>query len=160
MEPRIMYGRVAPGAMMAMQALEQYVAKSELETALLDLVRTRASQINGCAYCIDMHTKDARLSGETEQRLYELSAWRETPFYTERERAALAWTEALTLVGNSHVPDDVYTLARQFFDEKELVDLTMAIIAINGWNRLAVAFRTVPGTYRPTGARQPGAATA
>jgi AhpD family alkylhydroperoxidase len=160
MEPRIVYGRVAPGAMTAMQALEQYVAKSGLEPALLDLVKTRASQINGCAYCIDMHTKDARLRGETEQRLYGLTAWRETPFYTDRERAALAWTEAVTLVGSSHVPDEVYTLAREFFDEKELVDLTVALIAINGWNRLAVGFRTVPGSYRPKAERQSVAVTA
>jgi alkylhydroperoxidase family enzyme len=103
---------------------------------------------NDNAYCIDMHTKDARAHGETEQRLYGLSAWRETPFYTERERAALAWTEAVTLVGETHVPDDVYDLARAQFSAEELVNLTLAIVAINGWNRLSVAFRTVPGTYR------------
>ncbi len=121
-----------------------------LETSLLHLVKTRASQINGCAWCLDMHTKDARADGETEQRLYALSAWRETPFYTSRERAALAWTESVTLVSQTDVPDQVYEEARKQFSEKELVDLTMAVIAINGWNRLNVAFRTVPGTYQPS----------
>jgi len=149
MEPRIEYGRVAPGAAQAMRALETYVKQCGLEPPLLELVRVRASQINGCAYCIDMHTKDARAAGETEQRLYELNAWRETPFYSERERAALAWTEAVTLVADGHVPDDVYDLARQHFTDKELVDLTMAVVAINGWNRLAISFRTVPGAYQP-----------
>lgn len=132
-----------------MRALEGYVKSSGLEPALLELVKLRASQINSCAYCIDMHTKDARAHGETEQRLYALSAWREAPFYTERERAALAWTEAVTKVFDEHVPDDVYELARKQFTEKELVDLTLAIIAINGWNRLAISFRTVPGSYQP-----------
>ena len=120
-----------------------------LESSLLELVKTRASQINGCAYCLDMHTKDARAHGETEQRLYALPAWAETPFFTDRERAALAWTEAVTLVSETHVPDDVYELARQHFNEKELVDLTLAVVAINGWNRLSIAFRSVPGTYQP-----------
>jgi AhpD family alkylhydroperoxidase len=150
MEPRIEYARVAPGATSAMRGLETYVRQSGLEPALLELVRMRASQINGCAYCLDMHSKDARAHGESEQRLYALTAWRETPFYSERERAALAWTEALTLVGEAHVPDAVFDLAREHFSEKELVDLSMAIIAINGWNRLAIGFRTVPGTYQPT----------
>lgn len=149
MQSRIGYRRVAPGALQAMGQLEEYINRSGLEHSLLDLVRLRASQINGCAYCIDMHTKDARARGETEQRLYELSAWRETPFYTDRERAALAWTEAVTLVADGQVPDDVYALAQERFSEKELVDLTMAVIAINGWNRLAISFRTVPGTYHP-----------
>jgi AhpD family alkylhydroperoxidase len=148
MEPRLTYGDVAPGAVAAMRQLEAYVRQSGLERSLLELIKTRASQINGCAYCIDMHTKDARAHGETEQRLYALSVWRETPFYSERERAALAWTEAVTLVGETHVPDDVYDLARRHFSPEELVNLTMAVIAINGWNRLAIAFRTVPGTYR------------
>jgi AhpD family alkylhydroperoxidase len=112
-------------------------------------VKLRASLINGCAYCVDMHTKVARSLGETEQRLYGVSVWRETPFYTERERAALAWTEAVTLVSVDHVPDAVYEAARQHFVESELVALTAAIVAINGWNRLAVAFRTVPGTFQP-----------
>ena len=116
---------------------------------MLELVRLRASQINGCAYCIDMHTKDARAEGETEQRLYGLSAWEEAPFYTDRERAALAWTETITGIAWKHVPDETYRAARQQFNEKELADLTLAVIAINGWNRLAIPFRTVPGTYQP-----------
>lgn len=149
MPPRIEYGEVAPGAVRAMRGLEQYVRQGGLEQGLLELVRMRASQINGCAYCLDMHSKEARLAGETEQRLYTLSAWRETPFFTERERAALAWTEALTLISIDHAPDEVYELARSQFDEEELVELTMAIIAINGWNRLAIGFRTEPGTYQP-----------
>lgn len=149
MEPRIDYGTIAPGAMQAMRGLETYVRQCGLEASLLELVRLRASQLNGCAYCIDMHTKDARAAGESEQRLYALTAWRETPFYSERERAALAWTEAITLISWEHAPDEVYDLARAHFSEKELVDLTMAIITINGWNRLAIGFRTVPGTYRP-----------
>ena len=148
MTPRIDHRKVEPTAMRAMLALQHAVDESGLEPSLLGLVEVRASQINGCAYCIDMHTKDARAHGETEQRLYALSVWRETLFYTERERAALAWTEAVTLVGETHVPDDVYDLARRHFSPEELVNLTMAVIAINGWNRLAIAFRTVPGTYR------------
>jgi AhpD family alkylhydroperoxidase len=145
---RINFGKVAPEAVAAMRGLERYVRQSGLEPGLLELVRLRASQINGCAYCIDMHTQDARAEGETEQRLYALSVWRETPFYSERERAALAWTEAVTLVGQTHVPDDVYEQARKQFPEKELVDLTMAVISINAWNRLAIPFRSEPGTYR------------
>jgi AhpD family alkylhydroperoxidase len=127
--------------------LDKYVHQAGLNRGLLELVRLRASLINGCAYCVDMHTKVARSQGETEQRLYAMSVWRETPFYTERERAALAWTEAVTLISVDHVPDDVYNRARQHFTEKELVDLTLAIVAINAWNRLAIAFRTVPGTF-------------
>ncbi|HKT38136.1 MAG TPA: carboxymuconolactone decarboxylase family protein [Ktedonobacterales bacterium] len=149
MQPRMEYQKVAPGVSQAMSQLQRYVSESGLEPILLELVKTRASQINGCAYCLDMHTKDARAHGETEQRLYALSAWRETPFYSERERAALAWTEAVTLVSETHVPDDVYELAREQFSEQELANLTLAIIAINGWNRLAISFRTVPGTYQP-----------
>ncbi len=149
LKPRIEYTKVAPGAIHVLLGLEQYVRSCGLESNLLNLVKARASQINGCAYCIDMHTKDARALGESEQRLYALSAWRETPFYTERERVALAWTEAVTLLSVDHVPDDIYELARGQFSEKELVNLTMAIIAINGWNRLAESFRTVPGTYKP-----------
>lgn len=121
---------------------------SGLEPALLELVKLRASQINGCAYCIDMHTKDARAEGESEQRLYAVGAWRETPFFTERERAALSWTEAVTQVNQEHVSEEVYGDAHQHFSDKELVDLTLAIIAINGWNRLAISFRSVAGTYR------------
>jgi AhpD family alkylhydroperoxidase len=132
-----------------MLGLQEYLAQSDLEPALLELVRFRASQLNGCAYCLDMHSKDARAHGETEQRLYALSAWRETPFYAERERAALAWTEAVTLVADGHVPDSVYDEVRKHFSDRELVDLTLAVVAINGWNRLAISFRAVPGTYQP-----------
>jgi AhpD family alkylhydroperoxidase len=149
MQPRIEYTKVAPGAMKAMRALEAYLAECGLEPPLLDLVKTRASQINGCAYCLDMHTKDARARGESEQRLYALGAWRETPFYTERERAALAWTEAVTQITDGHVPDAVYKEVRQHFTEEELVNLTLGVVAINGWNRFAISFRTVPGTYKP-----------
>ena len=149
MQPRIEYRKVAPGAIRAMRGLEDYLAECGLEPSLLDLVRTRASQINGCAYCIDMHTKDARARGESEQRLYELDAWRETSFYTERERVALAWTEAVTLITNGHVPDAVYNEVRQHLGEEELANLTLAVVAINGWNRFAISFRTVPGTYQP-----------
>ena len=149
MEPRIEYGKVAPGAVEAMHCLEDYVHGSDLEPSLIELVKLRASQLNGCAYCLDMHAKDARAAGETEQRIYALTAWRETPFYSERERAALDWAEAVTLLPSGPVSDAVYEHARQHFTEKELVDLTMAVIAINGWNRLAVAFHTVPGTYKP-----------
>lgn len=130
-----------------MFSLETFVRGCGLETKLLELVRMRASQINGCAYCMDMHTKDARAEGETEQRLYTLSAWRETPFFTDRERAALEWTEAVTLIADTNVPDDVYERVRRHFNETEIVNLTMAVIAINGWNRLAISFRAVPGTY-------------
>ncbi len=149
MEPRIDYRSAAPKeALQAMYGLEQAVRKSGLETKLLELVRMRASQINGCAYCLDMHSKDARAEGETEQRLYALNAWRETPFYTDRERAALEWTEAVTLVSRDQVPDDVYERVRKQFSEAELVMLTLAVVAINGWNRLAISFRAVPGTYQ------------
>ncbi len=149
MQPRVAYTKVVPGAMQAMSGLEAYLAACGLEPSLLDLVRTRASQINGCAYCIDMHTKDARARGESEQRLYALNAWRETPFYTERERAALAWTEAVTLIASGHVPDALYEEVRQHLSEEELVNLTLAVVAINGWNRFAISFRTLPGTYQP-----------
>ena len=123
--------------------------ESRIERPLFELVKIRASQINGCAYCIDMHTKDARLAGETEQRIYALNAWRETPFFTERERAALEWTEAVTRLADTHVPDDVYARVARHFDEAELVTLTFAVVVINGWNRLAVAFRAPAGTYQP-----------
>jgi len=151
MHPRLDVPKVAPEVYRAMLALEACVHQSGLESSLLELVKTRSSQINHCAYCLDMHTKDARAHGETEQRLYTLPAWRETPFFTERERAALAWTESLTLVAETQVPDDVYDVARQHFSEKELADLTLAIVAINGWNRLAIAFRKEAGTYQPPG---------
>ena len=148
MSSRIDYQKGAPGAFRAMLGLEKYVHDCGLEAPLLELVKMRASQINGCAYCLDMHSKDARAAGETEQRLYLLNAWRESPFYTARERAALAWTEALTLVSESHVPDEVYNEARQHFSEEELVNLSLAIVTINGWNRLAIGFRKEPGTYQ------------
>lgn len=147
MNTRLNYQKVAPEAMKGMFELEKYVLNSGLERALYELVKTRASQINGCAYCLDMHTKDAREEGETEQRLYGLSAWRESPFYTERERAALAWTETLTRISQNDVTDSLYEATRKYFDEEELVTLTMAIIAINGWNRLAISFRALPGRY-------------
>src|ERR1700675_526607 len=147
MQPRIDSAKAAPGAVKAMLDLEKYVRQSGLETPLLELVRLRASQINGCAYCLDMHTKDARAEGETEQRLYTLSAWRETPFFTEREHAALEWTEAVTEIGKDHVPDEVFERTRRHFSERELTDLTLAVIAINAWNRLRIASRRVRGTY-------------
>ena len=147
MKPRINLMNVSPGIVNAMLGLEKQVSKSGLDSKLLDLVRMRASQINGCAYCLDMHSKDARAAGETEQRLYGLNAWRETPYYSARERAALEWTEALTLVTEGHVPDDVYERVRQEFSEDELAHLSLAIVAINGWNRLNIAARTVPGDY-------------
>jgi AhpD family alkylhydroperoxidase len=148
MKPRIEYPRVSPRGFNAMLALQTYVNECGLEHSLLALVKLRASQINGCGYCIDMHTKDARAEGETEQRLYLLDAWREAPMYSARERAALAWTEAVTLVREGHVPDHVYNAVREHFSEAELVSLTLAVVAINGWNRLSIALRTVPGTYR------------
>ena len=144
------YKTIVPKAYAAMLEVETYVRNSSLEKSLLELVRTRASQINGCAYCLDMHTKDARTAGETEQRLYALSTWRETPFFTDRERAALEWTEVVTQISSNHVSDALYERVRQYFSEKELVDLTMAVIAINGWNRLAIAFQSVPGSYQPS----------
>lgn len=149
MQSRLEIQKVAPQAYRAMAALETYVRNSGLEEALILLVKLRASQINGCSYCIDMHAKDARANGESEQRLYALTAWRETPFFTDRERAALNWTEALTLISASQAPDNIYEDVRQRFTELELVNLTMAIVTINGWNRICVGFRKVPGTYEP-----------
>ena len=137
MQPRLKIQKIAPQAYRAMAGLEAYIRNSGLERSLLELVKVRASQINGCAFCVDMHTKDARAAGETEQRLYGLSAWSETPFYTERERAALSWTEALTLINQTHAPDNVYEQVRQHF------------VTINSWNRLAIGFRIVPGSYEP-----------
>ena len=155
MQPRLEAQKVSPAAYHAMLGLETFVRKSsKLEHSLLELIKTRASQMNGCAFCIDMHTKDARAAGETEQRLYALNAWRETPFFTERERAALAWTEAGTAVSVGQVPDAVYEEAKQHFSEEELVNLTLAIVTINGWNRLSIAFRAVPGEYQPAGAKK------
>lgn len=149
MEPRVDLNQIGSAARNAMLGLEKFVRESGLEKPLLELVRLRASQINGCAYCIDMHTKDARAAGESEQRLYAVTAWRETPFFSPRERAALEWTEAVTQISSSHAPDDVFERVKKQFSESELVNLTMAIVAINGWNRLAISFRTVPGTYQP-----------
>ena len=153
MHQRIAYEQVAPDGIRIMRQFEQYIKQCGLEHGLVELVKTRVSQINRCAYCIDMHTKDARAAGETEQRLYALSAWRETPFFTPRERAALAWAEALTLLPENSVEDELFEEVRQHFSEKELVDLTIAINTINSWNRIAVPFRKVPGTYQP--ARRP-----
>ena len=148
MEQRLNYAKVSPDSLRAMMELEKNVATSTIERPLYELVKIRASQINGCAYCLDMHTKDARKAGETEQRIYALSAWRETPFFTERERAALEWTEAVTVISQNDIPDSLYDSVHKEFNEKEMVDLTMAIIAINGWNRLAISFRVVPGSYQ------------
>ena len=144
MKPRMNFYQAAPETMKALMALENQIASSGLEQSLMELVKTRASQINGCAFCVNMHTQDARKRGETEQRLYLLNAWREAPFYTERERAALAWTEAVTLISQTHAPDEVYTEVRAHFSEAETVNLTALIGAINSWNRLAIAFRAVP----------------
>ncbi len=149
MGQRLDYRSLAPDGLKALAGLEAYVRGSGLEHSLLELVKTRVSQINGCAYCLDMHTKDARAAGESEQRLYALSAWRETPFFSARERAALAWAEALTRVADGPIEDALYESARQQFGDKELVDLTLAVIAINGWNRLAIPFRAEPGSYQP-----------
>ena len=144
MEPRLNPYALAPGARQALSQMEAYVKKTGLEQPLLELVKTRASQINGCAFCLAMHTRDARHAGESEERLYLLNAWHESPCYTPRERAALAWTEAVTLVSETHIPDDVFEEAKKHFSETELVNLTMAVIAINGWNRMAIAFRAQP----------------
>src|SRR5215204_3667682 len=148
MEQRINAFEKSPGALKAMFGLNAYLAKSSIEKSLLHLIEFRVSQINGCAYCLDMHSKDLRAAGETEQRLYLLDAWRESPFYTKRERAALAWAEAVTFVTNGHVADEVFEAASAEFDEQELIDLTFAITTINTWNRLNIAFRTTPGTYK------------
>jgi AhpD family alkylhydroperoxidase len=146
---RVDYAKVAPGVYHAMLGLEHYLEGSGLEESLLHLVRLRASQINGCAYCIDMHWKDLKAIGEQDQRLYELNAWEESPFYSDRERAALAWTETVTRVAETRVPDEAYESVRKHFSEKELADLTLAVVAINGWNRLAISARATPGTYQP-----------
>jgi AhpD family alkylhydroperoxidase len=146
MTPRLNPYKAAPEAMKAMVALENYVQQSGLDHSLIDLVITRSSQINGCAYCIHMHTGEARARGETEEPLYLLDAWRDSPLYSERERAALAWTEAVILVSQTHVPDTVYDQARQHFSETELVNLTLCVAAINAWNRIAISFRSVHPT--------------
>jgi len=150
MQTRLEAQKASPAAYQAMLGLEAFVRKqSKLEPALIQLVKMRASQINGCAYCIDMHSKDARADGETEQRLYALSAWKETPFFTDRGRAALGLTEAITLISDGHVSEAVYEDAKASFSDEELVNLTLAIIAVNGWNRLSITFRSVPGEYQP-----------
>lgn len=149
MTARLDYARIAPGINDAMMALERYLHGCGLESTLVHLVKLRASQLNGCAYCLDMHWKDLRAAGDTEQRLYSLDAWRECSFYTARERAALAWTEAVTQIADAHVPDVVYDEVRTVLDEKTLADLTLAVATINAWNRLAIAGRQVPGTYQP-----------
>jgi AhpD family alkylhydroperoxidase len=148
MEARFDFMKAAPGVYEAMLGLEKYLQSCAVEQGLLHLIKLRASQVNGCAYCLDMHWKDLRAIGEKEQRMYSLDAWRECPYYTERERAALAWTEAVTLITNGHAPDVVYEEARAHFSEKEICDLTLAVAAINAWNRLAISSRTVPGGYR------------
>jgi AhpD family alkylhydroperoxidase len=144
MNPRMNFYQATPEIIKALTAVETQIQSSGLEQSLIELVRTRASQVNGCAFCINMHTLDARKQGETEQRLYLLNAWREAPVYTDRERAALAWTEAVTLISETHAPDDVYDEVRKHFSEAETVNLTMLIATINAWNRLAISFRTVP----------------
>ena len=144
MKPRLNFYQAAPETIKALAALESHVQGTGLEQSLIELVKTRASQINGCAFCINMHTQDARKHGETEQRLYLLNAWRESPVYTDRERAALAWTEAVTLVSQTHVPDDVYEEVRKQFSEEETVNLTMLVATINAWNRIAISFRSIP----------------
>lgn len=149
MEQRLDYAKAYPEGYRAMAQLERAVRQSGLESALLELVKTRASQLNGCAFCIDMHTKDARANGETEQRLYALNAWRETPFFTARERAALAWTEVVTNIQQGHASDEAYAEMRKEFDEAEAVKLTWAISAINVWNRIAIGFRAEVGKYEP-----------
>jgi AhpD family alkylhydroperoxidase len=149
MEQRLNYAENGHDALRAMYGLEMYLKKSSIEPMLLHLLKFRISQINGCAYCLDMHSKDLRAGGESEQRLYLLDAWRESPFYTDRERAALEWAEALTLVTEGHVPDEVFQIVKKQFSEKEIIDLTMAVVTINSWNRISIAFRTTPGTYQP-----------
>ena len=149
MQPRIDYRKYAQEPLQQLLAIEKYIAESGLEPKLIHLIKMRASQINGCAYCLDMHSIDARAAGESEQRLYTLEAWRETPFFSERERAALAWTEAVTLISQTHAPDDVYAEMQKHFSEKEIVDLTLVAAMINLWNRVAISTRAVPGHYKP-----------
>jgi AhpD family alkylhydroperoxidase len=152
MKPRIPYAKAAPGVYDAMDALDRYLGQCSLEKTLLFLVYLRASQLNGCAYCLDMHWKDLRAAGEKEQRLYSLDAWEECPYYSDRERAALAWTEAVTRIAEAHAPDEVYAAVKPHFSDKELADLTLAVVTINAWNRLSIAGRLVPGTYQPAAA--------
>lgn len=149
MGARMNYAKAAPGVMRAMSGLDDYLAGCGLEPALRELVKLRASQINGCAYCVDMHSLDARALGETEQRLYALPVWQEAPFFSDRERAALLWTEKLTLISLDHVPDQVYEQVRPHFSDEEMANLTLAIATINAWNRFGIGFRDVPGRYKP-----------
>ena len=149
MTTRLEYAKASPEGSRALYALEMFVKGCGLELPLLELIKLRASQINGCAFCVDMHWKDARAEGESEERLYMLSAWHEANVYSDRERAALAFTEAVTLVSQTHVPDEVYNEAKKHFSDKELVNLTLAISTINAWNRLAITFRSEPGKYQP-----------
>ncbi|WHY72685.1 carboxymuconolactone decarboxylase family protein [Fictibacillus enclensis] len=144
METRIRMEEVEPGSLQAMLAVENYVARTSIDKTLKELIKIRASQVNGCAFCLNMHTKEARELGETEQRIYALNAWRETPYFTPEERAVLALTEAVTLVAESHVPDDVYNEAARYFDEKQMSEIIMQIVVINAWNRLAVTARKMP----------------
>ncbi len=148
MSRRLDYYNQSPDGVKGLLEMEKYIRHSSLEDSLIELVKLRASQINGCAYCMDMHTKDARRHGETEQRLYTLSAWRETDFFTEREQAALEWTEKVTQISFNHINDELYEKMLKHFSEKELIDLTINIIAINGWNRLAISFKTPAGSYK------------
>jgi AhpD family alkylhydroperoxidase len=152
MQPRLNYRTASPAAIKTLFDMEAYLASCSLERPLIHLIKLRASQLNGCGYCLDMHTKDARRAGETEQRLHVLSAWREAPFYSARAPAALAWTEALTRIAETHAPDSVYEEARAQFSEHELLDLTLAIVAINAWNRVAIGFRIEIGSYQPAAA--------
>lgn len=154
MQPRINITSVNPGALNAMLGLGNYLQRSGLDMKLLDLINLRVSQINGCAYCIDMHWKDLRAAGETEQRLYGLDAWRESPYYTEPERAALAWAEAVTNLTDAQVSDEVFEEAHRYFNDAELANLTLGVVAINGWNRLNIAFQTTPGTYQPAARKE------
>jgi len=149
MQARIDITKAAPGVYKAMLGLETYIHQSGLEESLIDLIKLRVSQINGCAYCIDMHWKDLRAMGESEQRLYGLDAWKESPYYTDRERAALAWAESVTKITEGHVPDELYNETKNYFSEKELANLTLVVTTINAWNRLSIAARVMPGTYQP-----------
>lgn len=149
MNPRYEAAKLSPLGYKSLLDLERYLDNCGLEIPLLHLLKFRVSQINGCAFCLDMHSKDLRAIGDTEQRLYVLNAWREAPFYTDRERAALAWAEAVTLAATTHIPDEVYEEARRQFSEKEISDLTLAVAAINAWNRIAISSRAQPGAYQP-----------
>lgn len=148
MQARMEFSKVNPGAFRTIYGMEAYLKRCGLEASLLDLIKTRASQINGCAFCIEMHTREAQERGESAQRLYLLDAWRESPCYTARERAALEWTEAVTIITHGHVPDELYQRVSRHFTEVELVNLTLAVVTINGWNRLCISFRAVPGSYQ------------